>query len=87
MRTTGNDDYSLNDLDEEMVHRSNRKFESANNQLYTINSFITRVEIQMMLSIDNINLSSFDYATRNRNNRNIRFKGNNAKTDVRSSAI
>ena len=83
----GNDDYFLNDLDKETVHWSNRKFESVNNQLYTINLFITRVEIQMMLSLENIKLTSFNYATRNTKKRNIRFKGNSAKTDVRSNAI
>ena len=82
-----NDDYSLNDLDEETVNRSKRKLEMVNGQLYPINSFITRVEIQMMLSIDNINLTSFDHINRSRTKRNIRFKGNSAKTDVRSNAI
>ena len=82
-----NDDYSMNELDEEIVHRSKRELEVVNGQLYPINSFITRVEIQMMLSIDNIKLTSFDHINRSRTKRNIRFKGNSAKTDVRSNAI
>ena len=58
-----------------------------NGQLYPINSFITRVEIQMMLSIDNIDLTSFDHINQSRTKRNIRFKGNSVKTDMRSNAI
>ena len=41
----------------------------------------------MMLSLDNINLTSFDHINWSRTKRNIRFKRNSAKTDVRSNAI
>ena len=54
--------------------------------MYQINSFITRVDIEMILSINPMNIVSFD-PKHSRNKRKTAFKGTNIREDVRSNAI
>ena len=54
--------------------------------MYPTNSFITRVEIEMMLSINPMNIISFD-SKQSSNRRKTTFKDTNISEDVRSNAI
>ena len=95
------DDDSYNDTAEEFDDDSNfsdedavdvngndsgqRKIMEADHKVYNTQSFISRVQIQLMLPIGN--LTSFDLITRNRTKCNRRFHGNQSRQDSRSKAI
>ena len=72
---------------EEIPQQSKRQFHKPDSNLYPINSFITRVEIEMILSIDHINIVSFDSFKQRRNKRKTTFKGDHTREDMRSNAI
>ena len=81
-----NDDCLLDNYDVEMTHLTKRDLRKPDTNMYQINSFITRVDIEMILSIDPMNIVSFD-SKQNRNKRKTTFKGTNIREDVRSNAI
>ena len=81
-----NDDCLLDNYDVEMTHLTKRDLRKPDTNMYQINFFITRVEIEMILSIDPMNIVSFD-SKQNRNKRKTTFKGTNIREDVRSNAI
>ena len=72
---------------EKIPQQSKRQFHKPNHNLYPINSFITSVEIEMILSIDHMNIVSFDSFKQRRNKRKPAFKGDRTREDMRSNAI
>ena len=81
-----NDDSLFDHLDDEIGQQSKRELHKPDTNMYPINSFITRVEIEMMLSIDPMNIVSFD-SKQSSNRRKTTFKGSSIREDVRSNAI
>ena len=81
-----NDDCLFDHDNDEMAQQSKRDLHKPDTNTYPTNSFITRVEIEMMLSIDPMNIIRFD-SKQSRNRRKTTFKGTNIREDVRSNAI
>ena len=81
-----NDDCLFDHDNDEMAQQSKRDLHKPDTNTYPTNSFITRVEIEMMLSIHPMNIISFD-SKQSRNRRKATFKGTNIREDVRSNAI
>ena len=81
-----NDDFLLDHHDDEIAQQPKRDIHKPDTNMYQINSFITRVENEMMLSIDPMNIISFD-SKQSRNKRKTTFKGTDIREDVRSNAI
>ena len=65
------------------VHQ--REIMEADQKVYSLQSFITQVQIQLMLPIGN--LTSFDLITQNRTRCNRRFHGNRNIQDSRSKVV
>ena len=60
---------------DEILPKLKRQFHKTDFGLYPINSFVIRVEIEMILNIDHMNIVSFYSSKKYRSKRRIIFKG------------
>ena len=86
-KSSDDDSFDLTADDQDTNIENKREITIAYPKVYTKSLFVTRVAIEMTLSIDTTKITSFERSSQSRNIRKTRFKVVVSKHDVNSNAI